>query len=634
MGYLKIISLEYSGDNFFYQSPKFSDGVNIIEGVNGSGKTTFIHLIYFGLGGTVDEFIKEQNQLVEIYQDTNNFVVLEISINGIQYKLKRYFKMPTTIAVSNDEKQLLTFPIDRRNGIPFSDWLLEQLKIKVFTVYNGISDWYINFMDLIRLIYHDQDVYHGEILKAPDKKSNFLYNDSSLIKKAIFQILLGYSSATYYAENSIYRNLEKVRNKSKQTLEAYQEMITSIYENNEWINSNLGKLEERNNHYELLEKRLLEEIKEIKVIPQDQNMPDARIDATKKEIILAEQQSLVFYSKKSQLERDILEINALKFEIENEIKNLDKIIFTQQKLNLFQSNICPFCLKEYKKEPNKCICGNDRSEGDNQFFYLETSEYFDLQKAKKKSLKTIDDVLSSHSNLLESLIRDHGFNTERINILNKQLIDRINEKGTLYDNSSLVELSEKLAAVKNSVEKNNKELNFRKKFESLSKELDKANEKYAIQKIKVEQLANEMEKDLEKKRAQFSEIYNKYMKNVMDCKEASINEDYFPVVNGGVYIEDSAVVPIRLMYYFSMLKYSLINDSVVFPRLLLIDTPETAGIDSDNLNKNLYQMLDFDLYGKEYQVLLTTGFEKYPEQFKDKVVIRLQRNNRLLVEKK
>ena len=91
----------------------------------------------------------------------------------------------------------------------------------------------------------------------------------------------------------------------------------------------------------------------------------------------------------------------------------------------------------------------------------------------------------------------------------------------------------------------------------------------------------------------------------------------------GVYKNKSADVPLRLMYYFTILALSLKNKEVKHPGLLIIDTPEDSGIDEPNLKKDLSLLNDTFLYGSQsdkiYQVILTTGLDKYPEYFDEKI---------------
>jgi hypothetical protein len=108
----------------------------------------------------------------------------------------------------------------------------------------------------------------------------------------------------------------------------------------------------------------------------------------------------------------------------------------------------------------------------------------------------------------------------------------------------------------------------------------------------------------------------KYLqKNRLPTWKTNCIEDWETKVN--TIVHD---VPLRLMYYFTILALSLKNESVKHPGLLIIDTPEDSGIDEDNLKKNLDLLnLAIEQGGnskKEYQIILTTGLDKYPESFK------------------
>jgi hypothetical protein len=147
----------------------------------------------------------------------------------------------------------------------------------------------------------------------------------------------------------------------------------------------------------------------------------------------------------------------------------------------------------------------------------------------------------------------------------------------------------------------------------------------------VRQLASELELELKEKLNSFNNIYNEYLKRTLDnCRSARLNEDYYPIINGGTYREKSAIVPIRFMYYLSLLKLSLVRDDSMFPRFLIIDTPETAGIDIDNLLKCLIQIEDLNEYSAEFQIILTTGLGKFPESFKNNVKQTLPEGSFLL----
>ena len=79
MSNLLIKQVKYIGTDYIYESPILSSGVNILEGENGSGKTTFSSLIYFGFGGNVKWFKEDKNDdHQQIVNDKSNFVELSI----------------------------------------------------------------------------------------------------------------------------------------------------------------------------------------------------------------------------------------------------------------------------------------------------------------------------------------------------------------------------------------------------------------------------------------------------------------------------------------------------------------------------------------------------------------------------
>lgn len=124
--------------------------------------------------------------------------------------------------------------------------------------------------------------------------------------------------------------------------------------------------------------------------------------------------------------------------------------------------------------------------------------------------------------------------------------------------------------------------------------------------------------------------------SLCNCKSAQIDEEYMPYIDEGEYKNKSADVPKRMMYYYTILSLALKLKSVKHPRFLLLDTPETAGIDDDNLKHDLGLLelalqlsknKEIDNLGK-FQILLTTGEDKYPKQYKEKIKLRFSKKKK------
>lgn len=121
--------------------------------------------------------------------------------------------------------------------------------------------------------------------------------------------------------------------------------------------------------------------------------------------------------------------------------------------------------------------------------------------------------------------------------------------------------------------------------------------------------------------ARFNEVYGVLLrKSSYGLSDITLDDSYMP--NTPFYREKSAVVPIRLLYYLTILTLALENSSVKHPKFLLIDTLENSGIDKENLQKNLLLLFEAlkvaaeknIAFGK-YQIILTIGHDRIPIEF-------------------
>ncbi|MEN2259087.1 ATP-binding protein [Paraclostridium benzoelyticum] len=202
MGCLAIRKVIYQGDNYTFESPYLDDGIVIIEGDNEHGKSTFMDLIYYGLGGKVTEFYQDDktddSKHTEIYNDKNNFVELHIEIDGKKYELIRAFNKNIIYIIDSNENVIESniYRVTNMDNIIFSDWILDKLGIEVFDIVQGTKQFKLGFNDLMRLVYHDQKTEVDKIYKNP-QNDNFV-SDSLELRKAIFEVLIGEVYNEYY----------------------------------------------------------------------------------------------------------------------------------------------------------------------------------------------------------------------------------------------------------------------------------------------------------------------------------------------------------------------------------------------------------------------------------------------------
>jgi DNA repair exonuclease SbcCD ATPase subunit len=225
MGNLIIEKVKYSGDKYVYESPLLTRGINLIVGDNGSGKSTFTYFIEYCLGNNIKYFEKDNNkEYTEIVNDTNNFVELDILINSKKYQLKRFINKNDIFI--NDDSEISILPIKRNQNKIFSDWLLEKLDISISELNMGTYSWKLNFSDLLRLIIYDQDTESKKIYKAPID-SNFV-SDSLIIRKTVFEVLLGISSDEYFKKHDELKVITKKKDSALSSLNDFNEKYSGV----------------------------------------------------------------------------------------------------------------------------------------------------------------------------------------------------------------------------------------------------------------------------------------------------------------------------------------------------------------------------------------------------------------------
>ncbi len=639
MGYLVIRQVKYFGDSYYYESPRLDNGLTIIKGPNGTGKTTFISLIYYCLGGTISQFIKtgtkantSRGKHTEITGDTNNFVELEIEINQESYFIKRFFQQ-NDIYVKEPDKDIELLPVNRNKNNPytFSDWLLKKLDIEVVELFQSSQNYRLNMTDLFRLIYHNQEASPNRVFKNPDHE-NYI-TDSEQLRKTIFQILVGKTFMDYYSALAEQRRLEKERSVAKSVLDEYSIIANRLQEYKDGLN--LIFLEEKKNELEANLDRLIRAREALKSNrPTDGSDKLSRLDKLKYTFAGHESQITYLHSELNQLLNEKVKLEQHREDLVLEVTQIKKIIHTHETLSLFSIDTCPYCLREVERAKGHCVCGQEIDEEEYEKFFYNSSEYTDILKSKQKSVTTIDVAIKSVIDESNEVKKDIHSEREKSSSVRSDISGLILELDTGVDVNKLNEVDDKILASRNTIQILNQQLEIERARLEHQKKYDSLNAAYERQKNKTDALKAEANDEILNKVQQFNEIYNNLMINTLqECRSARIDfQTYLPVINNGEYREASSGVTIRLNYYLTLLSMALRFDDVKFPKLLLIDTPRTAGIDEKNIKKALKQINDIvpEDNKQEYQVILTTGPDTYPSEFEGNIILALKDEDKLL----
>jgi DNA repair exonuclease SbcCD ATPase subunit len=611
MAFLAVRRLRYDGKNYSYESPILSDGLNIVVGANGSGKSTFSDLIYFGLGGKVEGFSSGGERHAEIMGDSSNYVELLITIDNIPYTLKRFIGTNDIGVFGGDISDVL--PLNRGEGrsYVFSDWILNKLRIEPVLLQYGTYTGKLNFTDLMRLIYHNQAPDPSGIFKGIE--NNSFVTDSKIFRRAIFEILIGKSFQEYYSSLAAFRAAEREKTEASKSLELFKEMSGQLLTSGEDLNAVFlrKRLDELRSQHE----RLLEYRKQLATAPPPKSVGINLVDL-QRQLLAAEMDVSALSRTEAGLLSEISRYEQLKADLMLEATQIKKMMFAHEELQLFNANTCPYCLNNVVRVPNKCVCGHEVQEGDYERFFYNSKEYLAILKSRQKNVQTLEGAVQGAKNELADVKQKKARATDLARKAEGEIVAFVDESDVTINLQEFEATEEKLSEVRNEVAKLEQQFELEKRRERLEQELQAAIIKVNTLRTKTNQLEALAEADIEQRRVRFSEKYNEMMRDTVEnCRVATIDADYMPVVNNGEYMEASANVPRRLLYYATMLYMSVTSEEITFPRFLLIDTPETAGIDAANLKGVLAKVAGIIQENKERpcQVILTTGPGKFPE---------------------
>jgi hypothetical protein len=314
---------------------------------------------------------------------------------------------------------------------------------------------------------------------------------------------------------------------------------------------------------------------------------------------------------------------SIKDDAVQEIGQLQKIIHTHDRLNLFASDTCPYCLAKVNRTEGHCVCGAEIEEEKYERFFYTSQEYNEILKVKAKSLTTIELAIQGCNEEIDSIVGKKKSLSDISSALKAKLRALLDTMDQVIDLETINDIDDKILLVREEIAHLNQIIEVEKKLDALQKSYDRKRQIFTEYELTKKELGARAQKDISQKVNDLSKIYNDLMITTLpDCRSARMSlEDYKPIINEGEYREASSRVSVRLMYYLSFMKLSLAQEDVTFPRFLLVDTPETAGIEFDYLIKCIEKFQELESLGKDFQVILATGLKKYPESLKDNRVL-------------
>lgn len=578
----------------------FHSGVNVLFGHNGSGKTSVIQLLMYGLGYEVPNWKDEAGQCDNIY--------VGLSING----------SPLTVRRKNNgsDKQSMDFcfaDIETALQSPITNWLnypysigtkpsFSQQMFDVMGIPEAKADANNNNVTLhqiFRLIYADQSNNSSAIFNSEPF-------DSAFKRESVGRYLLGLYDNELYEAKIKFVEADKKLQKVVAKLQAIQSVIgkTSFGEG-------VGTLEEQ-------KKSILAEIASINVeILKVKEESLISYGAEKKETESSAKNSVVIKNKLLEVETEIQQLNYNILDSEEFVSELlDKKCAIADSIKVgklidgFKFSSCPSCHKPLKEQAKECcsLCGepSDSTDSSNSLLRMKNEIEIQLRESEKLLVKKKDKLveLTKKRNELRTAFRKQVTKVTAT----MSSVDSNREKQIFEFYRQTGELEEKLQTLDKIAELHQSLLELRSERDSVQSEFNHLKDK--IELIEKQKLKREPEiKELISER--LCSLLRKDNGAEKEFKDAKYVEFDFAAnsvsVNGKTAFSESGTVLLNNAFHVALLMASLEKNYVRLPRILVLDGIENGGMEderSQNFQKIVAEALSE--YQVEHQLIFAT----------------------------
>ena len=577
---------------------KFTAGVNIIRGVNSSGKSTISDFIFYGLGGDLTKLKNEAKQC--------NFVFVEASLSGNVFTLKREiaeggrkgmdifsggYESASVAAVTD----WIRHPYNANTKESFYQALFKELGMPYSKSDEKNS---ITMHQLLRMLYVDQ-------MTSPDRLFKFDKFDSPNKRQAIGELLIGLSDFELYEKRVRLQTLKLTldnRIKEIKTIHSFLgDTIKSVSEID-------GEIKEKRKDIDALEL----EVESFSTPLEDGSTEDEML----KHLIVEIQEARGKYRVNQQeIAKTSFEINDSQMFIESlsqRVKALKETQDTIKALSDVAFDHCPACQTEVQARPTGCsLCGTAKpeSESENDIdptfkvrkeIEFQIAESILLINKKQESLCEQKVVSNQLETKLGELERDLDIIRKPQRAVNIQLRQKISDIGGLRNEIRTLNNSKKEFA----------------KLYGLYDEREALQKNVTALEDQISRLTQRMENGLKAKKRKLSEATLDVLKADAVHEEIFVDGSKveFDFAEDRVTIDDRALFSASSMVYLknafrlAMLKCSCEDSSYLYPRFLLMDNIEDKGMAEER--SQLFQREIVKLSNSldvEHQIIFTTS---------------------------
>lgn len=335
--YLRVNKLVVIAHEGIALNLDFHTGVNIIRGDNGSGKSTIMDFLFYGLGGDYVDWKPEALQCDCVY--------LEVLINKAPTVLRRYVSKKRMQdmhvfwgSYSEMEKAAPTdwnvFPFKRSaNKKSFSQILFSAIGLPEVW---GDHDSNITMHQLLRVLYMDQ----LSSVQSLIREEKF---DAPLTRETIAELLLGLYDKDLYVDQLELGKKKKKKEQVKSQLKVFSAVFESV--------------DQAGDSYEFLEAQMEESKRQLVLVQEEINNADMNVDKGKAEVDDSALKGLKsnYATLRNSLNKREEEVTSLKFQrvdsadflaaLKMRIDALDDALLVKKMLSEDFLKLCPACMQ-------------------------------------------------------------------------------------------------------------------------------------------------------------------------------------------------------------------------------------------------------------------------------------------------
>lgn len=577
----------------------FHGGINVLFGKNGSGKTSVIQLLMYGLGYEIPSWKVEAGLCDNIY--------VELKVNGSPVTIRRHNngsnKQSMSFCFARMDEALIA-PLTHWFNYPYSIGSKPSFSQQMFDLLGlpeakADANNNITLHQVFRLIYSDQSNISSAIFNVEPF-------DSAFKRESVGKYLLGlYDNELYDAKIRLVEE-EKHLQKIIAKLQAIQSVIgkTSFGEN-------IGTIEEQKR--EILSRiySINSEVLEVK----EESL--VSYDADKKETESSAKNSVMIRNKLLEVETKIQQLNYNILDSEEFVSELiDKRCALKDSIKVgglvggFEFSSCPSCHKILKEKAKSCcfLCGEPRDVIGSSNSLLRMKNEIEIQLRESEKLleskkEELARLIEQRKELRVSLRRQITKITATMSSVDASKEKQIFE---LYRQTG--ELEEKLQTLDKVAELHQSLLELRAERDAVQAEVNRLNDQIRLIESQVFKREPEIQALISKN---LCELLRKDNGSEKEFKNAERVEFDFAAnsisVNGKTAFSESGVVLLNNAFHIALLMVSLEKNYVRFPRFLVLDGIENGGMEderSKNFQKAIVEILS--KYEVDFQLIFAT----------------------------